>query len=461
MSIAKTVKQYLDNKHVIYDVLEVPHFESPLQASKLAGIPPRSLYYPVVLRDPFGLMMAVLPASHKLDHQRLAGMLHRKVEPAFQTQLSSVFADCQPGHIPPLGEAYGIRTIIDANLATPEEVYIVAGDHSRLIKLSRKDFILMQSNAWLGNNFSKAVTDMQMMAVEEGAGAQAKDNNFFIRERVEQLTELPPMPEMASKIFQLQARPESDVADLSKIIELDPSLSVQVMRYANSPFFGYRGEVNNLQTAIARILGYDMVMNLALGLAVAKPFKIPRHGVIGLDACWQHSIYSANLMQMLCKAMPLAQRPRVATCYLIGLLHDFGYMVLGHLFREAFLGLNDLLSEEKSDQPIEIEYEYLGMDHGELGSWLLKAWHLPDEVVVAVREHHNEAYSGPFAPYVQLTRLSNYLLRIYESQEVVVDDLPMDAVTALGLDEVKVMEIMSQLMEGDEGLKDMARRLAA
>ena len=143
MSIARTIKQYLDDKHVIYNVIQVQHFDSPLQAAVSAGIPPRSLYYPVVLRDPFGLMMAILPASHTLDYTRLGALLNRKIAPAFHTQLSSVFSDCQPGMIPPIGEPYGIRTIIDANLSSPEEVYMVAGDNSRIVKLSRKDFLLM------------------------------------------------------------------------------------------------------------------------------------------------------------------------------------------------------------------------------------------------------------------------------------------------------------------------------
>ncbi len=54
MAISKTIKQYLDGKHIIYTVLEVPRFESPIQAANQANIPPRALYYPVVMRDSFG-----------------------------------------------------------------------------------------------------------------------------------------------------------------------------------------------------------------------------------------------------------------------------------------------------------------------------------------------------------------------------------------------------------------------
>lgn len=459
MSIAKTVKQYLDDKHVVYTVLEVGHFGSPLEAARLAGIEPRALYYPVILRDPFGLLMAILPASHKLDFQRLAALLHRTVEPAFQTQLSSVFADCQPGMIPPLGEPYNIRTIIDASLATPEQVYIVAGDHGRLIQLSRKDFMLMQINAWLGSDFTTSIEPI--MTRGRGGPAGAIDQSHFIRQRVEQITELPAMPEMAQRLFALRANPDASADALVKVVELDPSLTAQVLRYANSPYFGYRGDVDSLHVAIVRVLGFDMVMNLAMGLALLDAFKIPRHGPLGLDAFWKHSIYGANLMQMLCKAMPKGNQPRFSTCYLIGLLHDFGYLVLGQFFREEFLGLSEKIGESSELDRITIERGYLGIDHGQLGHWLLKAWGLPDEIVVATREHHTENYHGPYAVYVQMSRLSDYLLRVHASGETVYDDMPADTLQALGLEQSDILNVMARLLAQDENLQTMARQLAA
>ena len=461
MAIAKTIKQYLDSKHIIYSVLEVPRFESPIEAAALAKIPARSLYYPVVMRDAFGLMMAVIPASHKLDFDGLSELLHRKVSPAYQTQLSSVFADCQPGHIPPVGIAYGLRTVIDAALTTPEEVYIVAGDHSRLIKMSRKDFMMLQTNALLASEFAQPVAEVQASSQEVADLAWTRDLGAKIRQRVEQATELPPMPEMATRIFELRADPTAEVADLAMLIEKDPSLAAQVLRYANSPYFGYQGKVDSLHVAISRVLGFDMVMNLALGLAVAKPFKIPRQGPLGLDHYWQHAVYSASLMQMLCKEIPKEVRPRAGTCYLIGLLHDFGYLVLGHLFREEFDGLNKLIAEQGHDNLVQIEKDYLGVSHGELGSWLLEAWNLPDELVQPAREHHNADYNGAFRAYVNMARLTDQLMAMYETGEVLDDELPQQLLQELGLEPKQVIKVMTQMFEHDSSLDEMVRLLAA
>ncbi len=461
MPIAKAVKQYLDDKHVIYSVLQLPHFDSPLQAAVEANIPPRSLYYPVVLRDAFGLLMAVLPASHKLDYARLSSLLNRKVDPAFNTQLSSVFADCAPGMIPPVGEPYGIRTIIDADLETPEEVYMVAGDHHRIIKLSRRDFLLMQSNAWLASGFAIPIEELERAGEDEEVMEELAQKSHYIRERIEQITELPPMPDMATSLLKLQAEPMADIIDLVAVLEKDPSLAAQVMRYARSPFFGYRGKIESLYDAVTRVLGFDAVMNMALGVAMAKPFRISLHGPIGLEAFWRNALYSAALQQAIAKLIAADRRPRLGYCYLGGLLHDFGYLVLGHYFREEFIGLSDAMLGNPDKPAVELEQEYLGITHGEIGAWLLNAWRLPEEVVTTVREHHNEGYDGPHAIYVRLEQLVDRILDNLEKGEAATEALPSALLDALGLDEVDVMRVVEKVLDESSGLDEMASRFAA
>ena len=158
-----------------------------------------------------------------------------------------------------------------------------------------------------------------------------------IKSRIARLKRLPPMPEMAQKIVQLNSDPNASVKDLVSVVELDPSLTAQVMRYSSSPFFGYRGKVDSVHTAVSRVLGYNMVMNLALGVTAARSFKMPRNVPLGLDAFWHHAIYSAAMVQALSSALPAEIRPPAGLAYLAGLLHNFGHLLLGHLFKQEFL----------------------------------------------------------------------------------------------------------------------------
>lgn len=277
-----------------------------------------------------------------------------------------------------------------------------------------------------------------------------------IRNRIRRLEKLPPMPEMTQKVLRLSANPDADVKELVGVVELDPSLASQVMRYASSPFFSYQGKVESVHTAITRVLGFNTVMNLALGATAARPFKIARNVPLGLDAFWRHAVYSAALVQALSSAVPKEIRPPAGLAYLAGLLHNFGHLLLGHLFKQEFLILNKFVTKYP-DKPVDlIEHRVLGTDHGIIGAWLMEAWQLPEEIVIAVREHHNENYQEVHAVYPQLVFLADRLLKAYNIGDAVDAQIPPALLDSLGIGEYQAMTITGKIMEGSEGLESMA-----
>jgi HD-like signal output (HDOD) protein len=278
---------------------------------------------------------------------------------------------------------------------------------------------------------------------------------------VQKVTELPPMPEMAQKIFALNANPYARVQDLAAIVELDPSLSAQVVRYARSPFFGYRGRINSVHEAIARVLGYDLVMNIALGIAAAAPFRITREGPLGLSAFWRHATYSAVLAQSLSAACTTGVRPRQGLAYLAALLHNFGYLLLGHLYPQEFTRLNDAAAAQPSVAINVLERDIVGTSHAEIGAWLMEAWNMPGEIIATVREHHNAGYDGANAGYVHLVRLVDHVLRKHGLGDADSDGVPPELLQQLGLSPVQIDAKFNKLIESRDELDDIARTLAA
>lgn len=301
-------------------------------------------------------------------------------------------------------------------------------------------------------------------ARQPAAQTSGKEHNgplLDIRKRIKRLEKLPPMPEMTQKVLQLSSNPSADVKELVGVVELDPSLATQVMRYASSPFFSYQGKVDSVHTAITRVLGYNTVMNLALGATAARPFKIPRNVPLGLDAFWRHAIYSAAMTQALSNAVTDEIRPPAGMAYLAGLLHNFGHLLLGHLFRQEFLILNKFVTKYP-DKPVElIERRVLGADHGVIGAWLMHGWQLPEEIVIATREHHNEDYQGIHSVYAQLVFLADRLLKMHGIGDAVNADIPPAILDSLGIGEYKAMSISTRIMEGCEGLETMAVQFAS
>jgi HD-like signal output (HDOD) protein len=282
-----------------------------------------------------------------------------------------------------------------------------------------------------------------------------------LKRNIEEFHELPALPATAARILRLATDPLANARQLATLIEQDPPLSAQVLRYANSSFYGYAGCIDNLQTAIARVLGFDFVMNLALGLSIGKALRIPQDGPFGLDAFWRHSVYAARLVEQLSLRLPASQRVPRGTAYLGGLLQNLGRLVLGHTFEPEFFILNRFAQANPGMPTCELERHVLGVTHDQIGAWLMQAWGLPAELVIAVRHHHDEAYWERHCVYPQLVLIANRTLAHHGIGETDIAGIPAFSLQMLGLMEDQVTELTEKLLSDNTALEDLARRLAA
>ena len=471
MSTSITVRRYLDAQDVRYSVVKCPVDAQGCWQGDIGEISPTCVARAMILKDISGLVMAVLPITHSLKLDALNRQLHRKLRPADEIDYRGVFADCSPGILPALGEAYSFETVIDDSLLDQDFVYVASGNAGELVRITGQDFQLLHSNAWYGNTFSQISEQRaaQQQAEKSAPVPKPKVVEFEtpvapvanLRQRIERITELPAMPSLAQKIIQLNANPYAHAEDLAKLVEKDPSLTAQVVRYAQSPFYGYQGQVASVRQAISRVLGYDMVMNISLGVAAARPFKVPPEGPLGLNAFWRHATYSAALTQALANAVPREHRPRPGTAYLAGLLHNFGFLLLGHLFPKEFAVLHRAIINEPETPIVELEQRLIGATHMEMGAWLMEAWNMPQEILVVQKEHHNLDYDGPHAIYVHLVALADRMLKGLGMGDAASDELPANLLAAVGLDAGQMTKVLERMVESRDELDTMARQLVA
>lgn len=147
MAIAKTVKWFLDSHHLSYEVLRHPHTSSSKQTADAAYIWRDQLAKSVLLEDERGYVMAVLPASHRVDLKKLRRKMRRKLELATEAELAEIFTDCEIGAIPPLGAAYGVPVVYDDHLRKLGSVYFEGGDHEGLVYMGGSEFMSLLEGA--------------------------------------------------------------------------------------------------------------------------------------------------------------------------------------------------------------------------------------------------------------------------------------------------------------------------
>ncbi|MHB8745340.1 MAG: aminoacyl-tRNA deacylase [Gammaproteobacteria bacterium] len=140
MAIANRLRQYMKEQGVEFEVIRHPRSGSSMQSAEVAHIPGDKLAKAVVLEDEQGYLMAVVPATHRIELGALHRELRRELGLATEREIRELFWDCQSGAIPPTGAAYGIETILDDSLADKADVYFEAGDHEELVHVSAEQF---------------------------------------------------------------------------------------------------------------------------------------------------------------------------------------------------------------------------------------------------------------------------------------------------------------------------------
>ncbi len=145
MAIAPAVEDFLEQQSIEYDIVRHPRSVSSTRIAQVAHIPGDQLAKSVLLEDEYGYLIAVIPATHRLDLGKLHRQLERRVGLAIEREVTELFRDCDPGAIPPLGLAYNVDTIIDDALLAQSEVYFEAGDHEALVHVSGNTFAAMMA----------------------------------------------------------------------------------------------------------------------------------------------------------------------------------------------------------------------------------------------------------------------------------------------------------------------------
>jgi HD-like signal output (HDOD) protein len=159
--------------------------------------------------------------------------------------------------------------------------------------------------------------------------------------------------------------------------------------------------------------------------------------------------------------MPAKKRPNAGTVYLAGLLQQIGLLLLGHLCRTEFHLLNKVLSAHPEKEITEIEQLLLGITHPQVGAGLMRAWQMPEPVIVGIEEHHHPGYQGEHQIFVNLIQLSNILLARHEIGDSRETELPAKLLKTLGITPDDAEDALNRLMQAAPNLDVMVRYMAA
>lgn len=464
MPLASKLGKYVETNAIQCQLVHHARSQDLSHAVILAGAISELTIRAHLMLDRDGPALLVVPFQAKPDVFAVNCYTNRNFQLIDDERASKLFEDCDHGHVPVLGDAYGLTVYVDHKILKYEQAFASSGCANTLLKLPGFSIRAAFNSSAFGSFSSPLYKTNTVVPL------RTEYSLDDIAEKLNKVYRLPPMPDTAVHIMHLTADPDAGVNDLADLVEHDPSLSAQIMRYARSALFNYRGELTCVRDAINIVLGFDRVAKLAMGIASTRAFRVPSDGPLGLSSFWQHALQCAVLSQ----ALALITKPELEVdereSYLSGLLHNFGLLLVGELFPPEFRMMNKLREADPERAMREIEeqvfgmgsaQEFLSLGHGSLGAVLLKLWGLPEACVKAAAMHHSVGYDGDHSVQVELVQLSNYLLASYGIGDETPTFDPTPLFNRLGIDADRAHELADLTVEQCKELNGMVNDMVA
>lgn len=183
------------------------------------------------------------------------------------------------------------------------------------------------------------------------------------------------LPEVALQINELTNQGDAQNIELEEVIRHDPALTAKILKFANSAFFGFTGEIDTISQAIT-LIGHKELNNLALATSVTSTFSGISHDLVDMESYWYHSVVCGIAAKFTANHLKQAEKERF---FIGGLLHGIGKLIIYDQFPESSVQI--LNQRYHSEQlALKTEREILGFTYAELGAELLKQWQLPANI---------------------------------------------------------------------------------
>lgn len=464
MPVPSSVQSLLNKQNVHYQVSDVPLNENERALWHDQHLRTMSAAKSVILQDSNGRVQVIYAADRLLDLKAVNRQLNRELHAAKPEDISKFCLSHNLQSIPALPKLAGLLTLIDRSLVERSELLADSGDDKQLLRFSREEFQQIMDDATICDIAVPLepleIDDTSSSDSDQILGAVRNFTQLRIKQRLEETLELPPLSDTAQRIIKLRVNPNADISDLAQIVETDPSLAAQVVSWAASPYYSAPGKIKSIHDAIVRVLGFDMVLNLALGLSLGKAMTIPKEGPHGALPYWQQAVYMAATIEGLVTAIPRDHRPSFGMAYLCGLLHNFGYLIQAEVFPPYFHNYCELADANPHVEHQVIERHLLGITREQLAAALMSLWSMPEEVVVGLRHQANPHYQGEYATYAKLIFVAQRLLHQNNIGRGPKLAIPPQVFEDLHLDPEKAYTTVANIIESSDDLKHIANELS-
>ncbi|HEY9593402.1 MAG TPA: HDOD domain-containing protein [Spirochaetia bacterium] len=200
---------------------------------------------------------------------------------------------------------------------------------------------------------------------------------------VKEVESLPQFPDNIVNLQRLVADPNAEINDIAREISVDPSMTADLLKLVNSAQFMLPKRVDNIVEAV-KLVGTKGVRNLLYSYGTQKVLSEKYSEMRGM---WQHAYRAAFYAYYIAKSFK-KKKDLLDDVYVGGILHDLGQIVIASLHPELLERITRICREKGIPARL-LEDFSIGLNHAEVGALIAKKWNFPEQLVAAIRYHHN------------------------------------------------------------------------
>jgi putative nucleotidyltransferase with HDIG domain len=258
---------------------------------------------------------------------------------------------------------------------------------------------------------------------------------------------------LVQSVLEISNDPKSSAGQLAEVIKKDVSLTARMLKIVNSAYFGFHRQIGNVNHAIV-ILGFDEIRNISLAACFMESFSWSEGSLCDWHDFWVHSLGVAFTSRALSR---LTKKMNPEDAFVVGLLHDFGKVILEQHFQAEFHQVLKKAHEEQRTLHVVCK-ELMSIDHAEIGSIVADQWQLPIALKKSIELHHTPELASSYDYGVYIVDLANYFCHRHEVGSSG-NPSPMQpfegSQAALGIAEMNLEEVWNDLAIDIQHLKTL------
>lgn len=210
---------------------------------------------------------------------------------------------------------------------------------------------------------------------------------------------IPSLPAVAVRVLELASDSSTEITDIARVVQQDQGIATRVLKTVNSSYYALSTPCASIERAMA-LLGMNTVKSLVLGFSLVEVSEVAEDG-FDLTALWRRGIYTATAAQRLAVFNRAADEDEAFTA---ALFQDVGMLAMFVALKDSYV---DVIRGVNHGELASIEKAVFGFDHSEAGASLGERWRLPEELVTAVRHHHEpDSVAKAYQPLVRTVALA-------------------------------------------------------